>query len=756
MALPHILSPTDKEPKLFLGIRLTDTTVQSVLWRIEKSAIQIEKVSQVHSYQTQESCINQTDESFQELGSKSEAADQVLFGLEPKWVNNGDVVEAKKPILQRLTKDFSMQPVGFVSIPETIAQHFAVNEPLFSAIVIELSEQNLRLSLILRGQLSDYQEVGKSGDIVADVREALARCEQELGQEHLPPKILLFSDYASQDEIKSQQQLLLGFDWVKEHHFLSSPMVETSNENLAVQAMILSGGKAVANSLGFKLTEPKPEQVVSISDDFGFSNALSEPTPLPELKPLHDDNLTAVSDEVTANLGVVLDQDLAIKPESPKNQLPVHKPKKKFSLKLPSFKFWPKKKSGQPKLAISDHQSVHLEHQDHLDHLDKPNKKISHRPFILGGFAGGLVVLLIIGWLAAGQVSKATVEIRLKAKTVSKDAQLILDPKVSSPDAEKLVLPATIQKKSVSSNKTIDTTGVKLIGDKAKGTITIYNKTDGEKTFDKGTILSSGKFSFVLDDQVKVASASSSTTTTVHGKADGTVVAQEIGADSNLAKDTELKIADFSSNSYVATIKEGLSGGSSREVRVVSKEDVTTLKSELIKQLLQIAQKEYKDDETGGIYFITTGKYSQAKTEYDAEEGDEVSTLTLNMTLDVEAMSYQGSDLKPLADGLLKSEVSAGYQLISSDPQILSSPVETASSSTQVRLDTQVSSQIVPIVDIEEIKQALQGKKIPKAQEYLTSSQNIANFSITIQPKILGKIYPYLPAKKANITVEIK
>lgn len=740
MALQKMFSPDNKKDQLLLAVRLTDQTIQTVLWQISQGKIHTIELSSIHLYTGDDQCVVQTDEALQELGKQSEGVDKVLFGVEPKWINGAGVVDAKKPLLEKLTKQLSLDPVGYVCVPEAISKQFSIDEPLFSALMLEVSDQWLRLSLVQRGQLGSYQEVGRSDDLVADTREALARVEQDIGQDHLPPKIIVFSDHnLTEDKLQELKQNLMDFDFVSSHPFLSPPMIEINTGNLSLEAMIAQGGASIATSMGIDLLSP--DEVVE-SEDFGFSDLTFEDQQ--ELEP-ENDNLTAVDADLASSFGLASAPTLPELETSEAEKLPSNlakkkKKKNKFLDKIKSFFKLPKKK----KTAI-----------DKDEHKKKKSSTdLSRKPFIIAGFVGGIIVLIIIGLVAMFTSTQAVVKLKLKTQTISQDTRLTLDPEASAPDAEEKLLPAKLVSKSVSSGRTTETTGVKLIGDNAKGTVIIYNKTDGEKTFESGTVLSSGNLTFTLDDNITVASASSTTESTIHGKAEVNVTAQDIGADSNLGKDSELTVADFSDSSYVAKVKDGLTGGSSREVRVVSEDDLYSLRMDLISQLLEIADQEFKDEEGNGTYYITTNDYSIEDTNYDAEEGDEVETVTLDLSISVEALSYQVDDLKPLAEDLLKSEVPDGYKMVNSDPQILSSPIGEEEADDQILLEAQISNQVEPVIDYEALKSELVKKKLSEAESYLNSRSDISTFVINLTPKLVGRVFKMMPRNEGNISFD--
>ena len=76
---------------------------------------------------------------------------------------------------------------------------------------------------------------------------------------------------------------------------------------------------------------------------------------------------------------------------------------------------------------------------------------------------------------------------------------------------ESAVIPGTIyipvdQKTiDVSVTDSIPTTGKKVIGDKARGEIVIFNKQDKSQKINKGTLINSGNLKFVLSNDVQIA-----------------------------------------------------------------------------------------------------------------------------------------------------------------------------------------------------------------------------------------------------------
>ena len=297
-----------------------------------------------------------------------------------------------------------------------------------------------------------------------------------------------------------------------------------------------------------------------------------------------------------------------------------------------------------------------------------------------------------------------------------------------------------------------------MIGDKAQGKVQLLNKTTAEKTFAAGTVLTTGELTFTLDSDVTVASASvsesSDAQTKTFGKVESAVTASEIGADSNIAKDTKLTVATFDTSSYEATVVDTFTGGSSREVRVVSQKDQTDLQTELLKELAAQAEQSFAQDAPAGSYTVGTGESTTLDENYDAKVGDEANNMTLALTASFAGIQYAAADLKPLAAAVLADQIPAGYQLAEQDPDILSTPTSEASTSSQVKLDAEVTAKAVPQISAEQLAAQISGQQASEAIKQLEDRPEIVSAAISFQPSWLGALFNWLPAtEKIKITL---
>ncbi len=719
MNLPNLFDQQNPaQVKKYLAVYINSVRIQSALWQVSGTRIELLEKSNFFGYQSLDDAVKKLDKSLQDLGPESEDVDQVVFGFDPEWIEKGDIRDDKKPFLKKLTDDLSLKPVGFVLTSEAFAQYLSESEPLFSAILVEYSSQFLSVHLIQRGLSIAYEQVGRSGDSVADLREALARCEKTIGQDYFPPKMILFSLDLDKEDLADEKTAILGFDWKSEHPFLHAPLVEIKEADFLIKAIVTQSGKAVMGS-NVSMAVPDQEETLITAADGTMAEEMG-------FAPVTEDMPEKAIIEEGDNFHRAPELDHAI----PQAEETLFSPEKENKMKS----FWQK--------------------------LSKRADEVSHHHSMLAGFIGGLIVLFFIGIFWSLSAVSAVVEIKLDTKIISQDTQLTLDPDATEPNAAKGILPATLTQKEMSGQQTVDTTGVKLIGDKATGKVSVINKTDEEVTFDQGTTLHSGELSFVLDGSVTIAAASieenSDGETKKYGKTDVNVTAGQIGAESNLAQDTELQVESHDAGTYAAVVVDSFSGGASREIRVVSEDDMYSLRMDLIADLDKQAQGKFEEESGNGTYYIPSGEKTVENITFDAEEGEEVNALTAEMSLSVEAVVYEAADLKPLAQELLSSQIPDGYVLDGSDPQILSAPDEEASGSADVVLSAQVSSVVKPDINLDELRQSLVGLELSQAEAKLRDDARIKAGVVKITPEFMARFKSSLPKDATRITISVE
>ena len=148
-------------------------------------------------------------------------------------------------------------------------------------------------------------------------------------------------------------------------------------------------------------------------------------------------------------------------------------------------------------------------------------------------------------------------------------------------------------RKNIDRRKTIDVSGTKSIGDQAKGTVILYNKdTSSSRMIKKVPYCCLAPFLY-FDDDVSVASATVNLVNgnSTFGKSTGAITARAIGVQSNLSENSEFSFKEFSD--ILARNEKQLSGGTSRDVTVVTRADQDALVKSVSIDLLESSKRTW-------------------------------------------------------------------------------------------------------------------------------------------------------------------
>lgn len=714
------------EAELFINIILGDQELQAAL--VSKSQ-EIKEYSSIKTYFDRQDLLTQLDQALQDLGPLADEVADCVFVFDETWLKEGDLIDSKKVIVKDLTDSLSLSALGQMSISEGIHQARIMQDSHDSSIVIYLREKDFDLLLIKHGKLLANLKIGRSAKLSDDLQEGLARISQELGEQgkYFPNKVFLSSLNLTQKVLNKEQAELQTFDWTKLSGFLQVPEFAVLSNDYLIKALSLAASHMLSKTFASKLTQEFSEMTSidkkDVSDQVVASNE-------PEL---------AVEEKKISSFGVDLSSE-------------------KMDLETPQ-KTHPQLTNSQAEEITNDNlqvvdlssvnsqdtKSLKSKRSSMLKHFFRKNKKS-----LLIGVGGGLLALITLFFLYNLFLSNVTVKVTANEKILQKNLEIILDPQLTESDFTENLLKASLEEKQVKGEDSLSTTGISLVGDKAQGKVKLFNKTFTDKTFPENTVFEYEDIVFVLDEEVTVPAAiaeeEAEGQNIDYGSVEVALTAQDIGAEGNISKDSKLSVADFSEDTYSATVIENFSGGSSREIRVVSQEDLDNLLSQLRESLHEIAVNEFKEESKDGVNFVPTGKNRVVDFSYDHEEGDEVETLSLSMTLAVEAVKYLSSDLKQLAEEVLLLDLPENYEFVDEEPSLLSDEPELIDDgSNRLVLDAELSAKAKAVINQESLNDLVLGKSLQEAKNNLEEQAAIDRAEIILQPAFMGQILQQLP-----------
>ncbi len=700
----------------FLALYLTDDILQLAIWQVRGNQVEILTLGSSVSWDgaSSKSLAQAVDQSLTtaltslNLPSGSEP-NQIVFGLPNSWLDDhNDLKPAKKKLLKELSHQLDFEPLGFTLFLESLLVYLQQKEGTpINALLFHLNDLEITLSLVRQGKFVQTETLDRTDDFVADCETLLKRLDQTTP---LPSRLILFDGH---HDLQSLVQLLNSQELTHDFNFLHLPQIEALPKDVGIHAVALIDGREIAKSLG--LIKP------SISTD---PLSPPQPSPTPKLTP-------SVQSTQLEKLGFALDRELdQSKPlsssepssrPSPKLQ-PKPKPKpKRFT--LPSFS-WKKPSLSLPSLP--------------------------KLPLILTL----LSFLLILGGLAAFLwfVPQVDLVIYLHPQNIQTKFSFKLDPNLKQIDFDHQVLPANQLHRTLSGQKTIPTTGTGLAGDKAQGVVTIYNRTNLSKTFTQGTVLTANKLKFTLAETVTVASQSTAADyTETPGKIEAKIVAADIGDNYNLPAETEFKIANYATTSFVARNRQPLTGGNAHQVKLVAQADLDKLYKNLLADL-KTSLRSQTATSSAGLMLVDQG-FKVLRRDYSHKLGQEADKLDLNLELDFYGLAYRQEDLNRLVAHQLKDRVPLGSHLVNQDIKINLSPSSEASRSVQVL----VKAPLLPDLSLPKLARLLKGKSPTKVSSLLHSLiPQFAQADLKFKPAWLPPRLHFLPLNPANLHLSVK
>lgn len=310
---------------------------------------------------------------------------------------------------------------------------------------------------------------------------------------------------------------------------------------------------------------------------------------------------------------------------------------------------------------------------------------------------------------------------------------------------------AELKTVQVSGERSKSATGSRKVGEKAKGSVQIRNGTAANINLNPGTFLiSAGDLRFTLENSASVSAALSPSSP---GVATVNVVAESIGAEYNLAKDEVFKVANYLKAEVDATSTTSFSGGSSRDILAVSKEDQEKLLKDLEEELLDKAKVELSssslDDELVVEDFVETSIENEV---FNHKIGDEADNLKLSMDLIASGVVTNKTRLADTVRQKLKDKAPDGFVL--RDTQITYQFDFDREENGEFVFDVRVEANFLPEIKSEEIVKKISGKTPKVVEEYLTGIAGFVRAEIRIGPRLPG-IFGSLPRVSENISIEV-
>jgi hypothetical protein len=723
MNLKDFLVSRDSPPELYWSLVLEKGWAQAGVWYIGEEKAEVVSVGPGAAWTTDEELTEAADTALssavQDLPENYKEPNKTVFGVPNSWVKNGEISEEYLAKIKKLCTDLSLTPVGFVILPEAIAHYYKSEEgsPL-NAIILGLSAGSLEISVFKLGNLIGTTEVSRSVSIVEDVIEGLSRFE---GAAPLPSRFIVYD--GKDAELTEAKEILLQASWdgIEKVKFLHTPKAEILDSDKKVIATSLAGAAEIGHVS--QVDEPKPVQ---------------EPEPVKIETPPAPVMPEAPIPEPEAPTGAT-PEDMGFTVE---NVIPVQTPK-------PFIPVSPSPISNPNPISDNSVQKYFQKTKNFFRSFSvKPNAAPKIKNNTLIGILIVTVLLVIGGALAWWFIPKAKITVFVTPRRFEEPVNLTFSPNGNF-DVATGTIPATVITDQVKGDKTKAATGVKLIGNKATGTVQIANGNGNAINLSVGTIItSSAGLKFVTASE---ASISGQLLPGSPGTATVNVTAGDIGSQYNLAKGEVFTIGNYSKAMVAGTSAADFSGGSSQEITAVSASDETSLETDLKNELTQNAVNDISGKVDSDKVFVTdlAGTVTTSET-FDHKVGDSADSVKLTLGLSATGLGADKAKLIEYAISVLKDKIPQGYSL--KDDQIDFKFKFSGIVNGNYIYSATVGANFLPQVEAQKIINQITGSSPAVAQNFLDSIPGFDHAEVVLTPK-LPSFLGTLPRVAKNITL---
>jgi len=367
--------------------------------------------------------------------------------------------------------------------------------------------------------------------------------------------------------------------------------------------------------------------------------------------------------------------------------------------------------------------------------------------------AGGLVLLLMLWFFAYNVLPKAKITIKTDTLSVDINVGFTADITAKSLDEAKNIIPAEQKTTKKTDGQKVTATGQKNVGEKATGTMTVFNCTDNDVTIPAGTRFTSGGLTYAADSSATVPASDFNSQQVCKKNRSQTVAvsATEGGTKYNVASGQ-----NYSSNFTSTLTGSGskMSGGTDKTVQIVSQQDVDNAKQKIVSNNEAAKADLIKVFREAGKYglgeTITAGTSVVTASPNVGDLGSEVS---VSATTDYTMLGVKEDDLKKLIENEAKKQIDTKKQAIADYglSQAAFSVTDKKSADAQ-SLSVQAIVSTGAQINTTTLKKQIAGKKRGDVQSIIQAQPSVKDVIIEYSPFWVYKT----PKQTSKITIIVQ
>ncbi len=358
---------------------------------------------------------------------------------------------------------------------------------------------------------------------------------------------------------------------------------------------------------------------------------------------------------------------------------------------------------------------------------------------ILGLGILALIALIVFIVLAFTVLPKAVITIKTSSTPVAANFSLTTSDTAKSLDESKGIIPGVVKAADQPFSQTVQATGQQNNGQKATGSVTMKAQEcapnlGNPDPIPAGTGVSTGGLTYITQQETTF-SYDSSSGTCVNFRADSStsITAQAGGAKYNISN------AAFTvSGRSDASANGSASGGTDDIQTVVSQSDVDNAKGKITSadtdKFTQQFEKQLSDQ---GYYVLTsTLKLSDPAATPTPAVGQPASTVSVSIKITYTVLVVKKDDMKKALTDQLNQQIDQSKQKISDDNVLdnVSITVQNQTSPAVANLSISKSTTVVPIINVNKVKQQAVGQKSGDITASITNLPGVQDVNVKMSP----------------------
>jgi len=424
--------------------------------------------------------------------------------------------------------------------------------------------------------------------------------------------------------------------------------------------------------------------------------------------------------------------------------------------KAADFNYVDRDRRGQ-KIEVSDEDKGGRNSEEKSERPKKPMKRLTK---VLIVTFSVLFVALLAGACVFLPTAKASLV--LKTSPIEKSFDVVVDKNQAVSDLANMKLNGQAVTAEKELTGQYPSTGVKNIGEKATGKVTIANAYDYQKNIpiDKGAIIIRGDKQFVVQKSVFVPTATPTIGYDTDGKPvintlPGTVDVDVLATDPGEAYNLEPGV--FSFVAFTGTKKEKITasnavafaGGSTKEQKFVTADDLKKAEIDMKKKASDGANADLLAKiETSGLKVLEGCMTEDVINSGSSKKADDaVDTFDFTVKTNVSGLGFVENDLKQFILNGVVGQLDADQMIINPDNMTIDYKLSVANlDEGNITLKADYKGQVGKKISADTVRNAITNKSLGSAQNYLVAIDGVESVTLEVWPKFIPRT-PILPEK---------